>query len=70
MKDLNFDALIKKKRVTLMVLKATESGTKKALSSWSNLVKIVHEGTKCKLSLNFFDNLMTIIKTNLHPLAD
>jgi hypothetical protein len=64
------DALIKKKRTALLIVKATESGTKKALTSWSNLVKIYREGTKCKVSINLFDTLRAICRNNLAPLMD
>ena len=70
MKDLNFDALVKKKRAMLLILKASESDTKKTLANWSNLVRIFKEGTKCKMSLNLFDTLLQLTHDNLAPIMD
>jgi hypothetical protein len=68
--NINIDGLIKKKRAALLILKASESDSKKALTNWNNLVRIYREGTKCKFSLNFFDTLGSISHNNLAPLMD
>ncbi|KAM3141229.1 hypothetical protein pb186bvf_006614 [Paramecium bursaria] len=63
--DIHLDALGKKRRSVVLLFKTQESELQKYLTKWSTNVKLYDEVEKCRVTINFYDQLRLSLKDNL-----
>jgi hypothetical protein len=67
-RDIHYDALAIKKRTALLIFKTQQTETQQALTQWRHNKDIINEGRKCKLLINFFDQLNNLTADNTRNL--
>ena len=65
MEDIHLDALGKKRRAVVLLFKTQESELQKSLTKWDTNVKLFDEVEKCRVTINFYDQLRISLKDNL-----